>query len=233
MLADHAKLLQFEVEKATAEVVNRERELVLRLSKAAEFRDPETGAHIYRMAFYSKLIAQSLGLPEAYQRDILEAAPMHNVGKLATPDYILLKPGKLAADEMSIMRRHAEIGAQILAGSSSALLRLAEEIAGAHHEKFDGSGYPKGLKGEEIPLAGRIVAVADCIRCIDLGTPLQKALADRAGAPILAGKYRIAFLPALRECILELLGRSVEDRIEFPGLTGLSHCACMTDHCIA
>ena len=216
MLADRAKLLQFEVEKATAEVVNRERELVLRLSKAAEFRDPETGAHIYRMAFYSKLIAQSLGLPEAYQRDILEAAPMHDVGKLATPDYILLKPGKLDADEMSIMRRHAKIGAQILAGSSSALVRLAEEIAGAHHEKFDGSGYPKGLKGEEIPLAGRIVAVADVFDALTSERPYKKPWPIERARQFLQENIGSHFCPRCANAFLNSWDEVLKIRSNFP-----------------
>lgn len=175
LLADRAKLLQHEVEKATAEVLQRTRELVLRLSKAAEFRDPETGAHINRMAHYSKLIAKQLGLSEEFQNEILEAAPMHDVGKLATPDYILLKPGRLDPDEMTIMRQHAEIGAQILSGSKSSLIQLAEEIAGTHHEKFDGSGYPRGLGGESIPLSGRIVAVADVFDALTSKRPYKSA----------------------------------------------------------
>ena len=175
LLADRAKLLQHEVNKATESVLQRERELVLRLSKAAEFRDPETGAHINRMAHYSKLIAKKLALPEEFQQLILEAAPMHDVGKLATPDYILLKPGRLDDDEMTIMRKHAEIGALILSGSNSSLIRLAEEIAGSHHEKFDGSGYPRGMVGDAIPLSGRIVAVADVFDALTSERPYKRA----------------------------------------------------------
>ncbi|MES2149485.1 MAG: HD domain-containing phosphohydrolase [Pseudomonadota bacterium] len=175
LLADRAKLLEHEVAAATAGIVARERELVVRLARAAEFRDPETGAHILRMARYSELIARTLGLAPAFQTMLLEAAPMHDVGKLATPDYILLKPGRLAPEEMSIMKRHAEIGAHILAGSDSPLIQLAEQIAGAHHEKFDGSGYPRGLAGEAIPLAARIVAVADVFDALTSERPYKRA----------------------------------------------------------
>ncbi|MFZ6673141.1 HD domain-containing phosphohydrolase [Undibacterium sp. Xuan67W] len=174
LLEDKAKLLQHEVEKATQDIRQRERELVIRLSKAAEYRDPETGAHVQRMAHYSKLIARSLGLSEEFQQMILDAAPMHDVGKLATPDYILLKPGKLDDEEMAIMRRHATIGAQILGGSDAPIIQLGEEIAGSHHEKFDGSGYPLKLVGEQIPLSGRIVAVADVFDALVSERPYKK-----------------------------------------------------------
>ena len=203
LLSDRAKLLQHEVDKATAAVLQRERELVIRLSKAAEFRDPETGGHIHRMAHYSSLIAKQLGLSATFQQEILEAAPMHDVGKLATPDYILLKPGRLDADEMVIMRRHAEIGAQILAGSSSPLIRLAEEIAGSHHEKFDGSGYPKGLVGEAIPLSGRIVAVADVFDALTSERPYKRAWSIDDARRFLIENSGSHFCPRCANALLE------------------------------
>jgi len=175
LLADRARLLAGEVAAALEDLAGRERELVTRLARAAEFRDPETGAHIQRMARYSELIARALGLPLAYQQRLLEAAPLHDVGKLATPDHILLKPGRLTDDEMVVMRRHAEHGGQILAGSASPLLQLAEDIARAHHEKFDGSGYPGGLAGAAIPLAARIVAVADVFDALTSVRPYKRA----------------------------------------------------------
>ena len=110
-----------------------------------------------------------------WQELLLKAAPMHDVGKLATPDHILLKPGRLDPDEMAIMRQHAEIGGQILAGSDSPLIRLAEEIASGHHEKYDGSGYPRGLAGEQIPLSARIVAVADVFDALSSERPYKPA----------------------------------------------------------
>jgi putative two-component system response regulator len=175
MLADRAKLLEHEVAEAIASVTAREMELVTRLARAAEFRDPETGAHIMRMARYSALIARELGLDAQWQDLLLKAAPMHDVGKLATPDHILLKPGRLDPDEMAIMRQHAKIGGYILAGSDSPLIRLAEEIACGHHEKYDGSGYPDGLAGERIPLPARIVAVADVFDALSSERPYKPA----------------------------------------------------------
>lgn len=175
LLADRAALLAEEVRLATAKIVEQERETIFCLAKAAEYRDPETGAHILRMAHYSKLIARELGLSEAEQELLLAAAPMHDVGKVGTPDMILLKPGKLTEEEFSIMKQHAVIGYEVLNTSSSPLLKTAAEIARTHHEKFDGSGYPRGLKGADIPLFGRIVAVADVFDALTSERPYKKA----------------------------------------------------------
>lgn len=174
-LADKAAWLAEEVEKATAAVHLREQELLFRMSRAAEFRDPETGAHIQRMANYSSLIAQQLGLSSEEQTLILQAAPMHDVGKIGIPDQILLKPGQLTAEEFSIMKTHTTIGFELLKGSVSTILEAATTIAVSHHEKFDGSGYPYGLTGTAIPLFGRIVAVADVFDALTSERPYKKA----------------------------------------------------------
>ncbi len=175
LLHDRAAHLAEEVRTATEAIVLRERDLIVRLSRAAEFRDPETGGHIQRMAHYAASIARHLGEPESYAQALLTAAPMHDVGKLGTPDHILLKAGRLDELEQAEMRRHPEIGGRILADTQSPLLRLACEIAETHHEKFDGSGYPRGLKGEQIPLGGRIVAVADVFDALNSTRPYKKA----------------------------------------------------------
>jgi len=174
-LEDRAAWLAEKVAEATSEILDREREMITRLSRAAEFRDPETGAHIMRMANYSRLIAEHLGLPGQDQEMILRAAPMHDVGKIAIPDHILLKPGRLDDDELVVMKTHAEKGYEILRGSKSGLLDLAALIAWTHHEKFDGSGYPRGLRGEDIPMPGRIVAVADVFDALTSERPYKRA----------------------------------------------------------
>lgn len=174
-LMNQAGRLAQEVKKATAEIFAREKESIFRLSKAAEFRDPETGAHILRMAHYSALIARRLGWDDDAVDLILQAAPMHDVGKLGTPDYILLKPAMLTTDEFEVMKRHTLVGWEILKGSASPMLQLAAEIALSHHEKYDGSGYPHGLAGEAIPLSGRIVAVADVFDALTSARPYKRA----------------------------------------------------------
>ncbi len=174
-LADQATWLASEVRKATKEIVNRERETVIRLCKAAEFRDPETGAHILRMAHFSQLIARELGLSEDDQELLLEAAPMHDIGKVGIADKILLKPGRLDEAEFTIMKQHAQFGYELLKGSASRALQAGAEIARGHHEKFDGSGYPGGIRGEEIPIFSRIVAVADVFDALTSERPYKKA----------------------------------------------------------
>lgn len=131
------------------------------LGIACEYRDDDTAAHIKRMALYTRVIAENMGLDSAYVQLLETAAPMHDIGKIGVPDSILLKPGKLTEQEYKIMQQHPGIGARILAKSNSPLLREAYDIALNHHEKWDGSGYPQGLRGEAIPVSGRIVALAD------------------------------------------------------------------------
>ncbi len=174
-LADRAAWLADEVRKATAEIIARERETVIRLCKAAEYRDPETGAHILRMAHFSRLIGRGLGLSVEDQELLLEAAPLHDIGKVGIADKILLKPGRLDEEEFEIMKHHAIYGFELLQGSSSRVLQVGADIAKGHHEKFDGSGYPLGLAGTDIPIFSRIVAVADVFDALTSERPYKKA----------------------------------------------------------
>ncbi len=174
-LADRARHLSELVDARTQEIRERERELIFRISRAAEFRDPETGAHIQRMAYYSQIIAHGLDLDTATQKLILEAAPMHDVGKIGIPDYILLKPGKLTPEEFEVMKGHARLGHELLKESRSEILRAGATIALSHHERYDGSGYPNQLKGPAIPLLGRIVAVADVFDALTSERPYKRA----------------------------------------------------------
>ncbi len=201
-LEDRAVWLAEEVKKATEEILARERETIVRLSRAADSRDPETGAHILRMSHYSKLIAAQLGLSEEDQEMLLEAAPMHDIGKVGIPDYILLKPGRLDVAEFEIMKRHAIKGYEILSGSQSTMLQAAAEIALAHHEKYDGSGYPKGLIGEAIPLFARICAVGDVFDALTSERPYKKAWEDEHAIELLREGAGSHFDPACVEAFL-------------------------------
>jgi len=183
ILADLAETLDVQVEEKTRHLLEREREIVWRLSRATERRDNDTGAHIIRMGKISGIIAEAMGLPEAECRMIEIAAQMHDVGKVGIPDDILFKPGRLTPEERVVMETHAELGWDILSGSDSPLVRLAADIAVSHHEKWDGSGYPHHLVGDAIPIGGRISALADvfdallAIRPYKQAWSLEKAIA--------------------------------------------------------
>lgn len=154
--------LENKVEERTAELNETRLSIIRQLGRAAEFKDNETGLHVIRMSHYTRLIAESLvGEANEWTDLMFQASPMHDVGKIGISDKIMLKPGKLEADEFNIMKQHPKFGAEIIGKHQSKLLILAREIALTHHEKFDGSGYPNGLVGEEIPISGRISAVAD------------------------------------------------------------------------
>jgi putative two-component system response regulator len=220
-LADRAAWLAEEVRKATAQIVIQERETIFCLAKAAEYRDPETGAHILRMSHYSKHIATQLELPRDQQELLLEAAPMHDIGKVGTPDMILLKPGKLTNEEFAIMKHHAAIGYEVLHKSTSPLLQVAAEIAYTHHEKFDGSGYPRGLKSENIPLFGRIVAVADVFDALTSQRPYKKAWSLEEAIHLLREGSGNHFDPACVDAflcdfdqILAIKGRFIDEQME-------------------
>ena len=214
-LADRAKWLAEEVRQATIEIVQRERETVIRLSKAAEYRDPETGAHILRMAHYSELIARGLGLSVPEQELLLEAAPLHDIGKVGIPDHILLKPGRLTLPEFEIMKLHAIYGYEILKGSSSKVLQAGAEIARAHHEKFDGTGYPNGLKSQDIPIFSRIVAVADVFDALTSERPYKNAWTLERSAEYIQANSGIHFDPACVSTFFSQWSQVLEIRQRF------------------
>ncbi|WP_338847356.1 HD domain-containing phosphohydrolase [Massilia sp. W12] len=202
-LQSRASWLTEEVRKATQELREREQETIMLLCRASEYRDPETGAHIQRMAHYSALIARELGLSEQEQEMVLNAAPMHDIGKVGTPDHILLKPGRLTDEELVIMRQHAQIGYELLKSSRADMLQQAAIIARAHHERFDGQGYPQGLAGEAIPLVGRIVAVADVFDALTSARPYKQAWSLQAARDYLEQNRGSHFCP---RCVDAMLG---------------------------
>ncbi|AWU97034.1 HD domain-containing phosphohydrolase [Azospirillum ramasamyi] len=202
LLRDRAALLADEVERVTAVLQRQGEELVTRLSRAAEYRDPETGAHIERMALYSRLIAEAAGCGGVYALELQKAAPMHDIGKIGIADMILLKPGRLTPEEMTVMRQHAAIGHRILANSDIPLLRLAAEIALSHHEKFDGSGYPNGLAGNAIPLSGRIVAIADVFDALTSTRPYKRSWTVEEARRFMVEQRGRHFDPALLDAFL-------------------------------
>ncbi|WP_244536938.1 HD domain-containing phosphohydrolase [Methylobacterium brachiatum] len=198
-LAEQAAWLDGEVEAALRHMREREEEIIFRLSLAVEYRDNDTGDHTWRVARYSQIVAEALGLPAEVCRNLYLAAPLHDVGKVAIPDGILLKPGRLDPDEFALIKTHATIGQRILGGSTSELIRLAAEIAEAHHEKWDGSGYPKGLAGPQIPLSARIVAVADVFDALTTQRPYKEAMPFEAALDCIRADSGRHFDPACVE----------------------------------
>lgn len=160
-LADQNKLLKFEVFKKTKELYDTRLEIIQKLSKAAEYKDSYTGKHIERVSSYSYIIAKEFGMSEEECELIYNAAPMHDIGKIGIPDEILKKKGSLNKKERSIMSMHPAIGANIIGNTNVLLLQIAKNIAMEHHEKWDGSGYPMGIKGRDINIFARIVSIAD------------------------------------------------------------------------
>ncbi|HAC28844.1 MAG TPA: two-component system response regulator, partial [Marinobacter hydrocarbonoclasticus] len=175
-------------------------------------KDNETGLHVIRMSHFSRLIALEAGLGEAWSDTLLNAAPMHDIGKIGIPDAILQKPGKLEPDEWAIMQRHAEIGAEIIGEDGSDLLNMAREVAMNHHEKWDGSGYPKGLKGSTIPISARIVALADVFDALTSERPYKKAWSIEQATDLIREQSGKHFDPELVEAFFRCLPAILEVR---------------------
>lgn len=199
------KILDGMVKERTKELNDTRLEVIHRLGRAAEYRDDMTGFHIIRMSRYSQLLGLAVGMDETEAETLLNASPMHDIGKIGIPDYVLLKPGKLDPDEWKIMKTHVDIGVEILAGSDSVLMNMAAEVAQNHHEKWDGSGYPCGLVGEEIPITGRVVAVADVFDALTTERPYKKAWPIEEAVEFLREQKGKHFEPKLVELFIEIL----------------------------
>jgi len=208
--------LEVRVEERTREVASARDEILQRLAMAAEFRDDQTGEHTQRVGTISALVAEALGLPDEEIELIRRAAPLHDVGKIGIPDEILLKPGPLDAAERELMKRHTKIGARLVSGSEAAPLRMAEQIAATHHEHWDGAGYGVGLSGTDIPISGRIVAVADVFDALTHSRPYKEAWTGEAAVQEILSQRGRQFDPSVVEAFIDV--KDVIDLRERPAV---------------
>ncbi|MBN1393827.1 MAG: CHASE domain-containing protein [Pirellulales bacterium] len=193
----HADQLQEKVYRQTADIRRAQEEVIFRLLTAAECRDEETGAHVRRVGLMSEALARAAGWPDAEVDCIRQAAPMHDIGKIGIPDAILRKPGKLSRDEFEIMKTHTTLGADMLADSKVPMLQMAERIALAHHERWDGQGYPNGLAGQDIPEAARIVSIADVFDALTHARVYKPAMSEEDALAIMRSEAGRQFDPLL------------------------------------
>jgi CHASE2 domain-containing sensor protein len=202
--SSEGRLLGWAVRRRTEQLRDAQLEIITRLAQAAESRDGDTGQHIHRIGSLCERLALQIGFGAAQAHMLRQASAMHDVGKIGIPDHVLLKPGSLDAGEWEIMKSHATKGAEILAGSTSPLIQMAEAIARTHHERWDGSGYPNGLKGEEIPLVGRICAICDVFDALGSKRPYKEAWPPARVLDEIAKGSGSHFDPALVTAFLEL-----------------------------
>jgi len=217
---DQAKILEDAVKKRTRELRETQLEIIRHLGRAGEYRDNETGMHIVRMSKICECLAGARGLGDIFTETILHASPMHDVGKIGIPDRILLKPGKLDPKEWEIMQTHAEIGVKILGESPNEALTMARNIAWTHHEKFDGSGYPRGMVGEEIPVEGRIAAVADVFDALTSERPYKKAWSVEESVEFIKANSGSHFDPDYVELFVNSMGDILKIRKLYADLEG-------------
>ena len=206
-IAEVNDLLEEQVRERTSELRATELEIIKRLGQAVESRDEETGEHIERIALLSHKLALAAGLSADEAELLRRASAMHDVGKIAIPDDILRKPDPLTPEEREVMQRHTEVGGDLLAGSRSPVVQLGEVIARTHHEHWDGTGYPAGLAGEDIPLAGRICAVCDVFDALVSARPYKVAWAIEDALDEIRALSGSQFDPRLVELFLELVAQ--------------------------
>ncbi len=208
-------ILEEKVKERTKELNNTRLSVIQKLGRAAEYRDNETGNHVIRMSRYSALLAKKVGLNEKHCDLILNAAPMHDIGKIGIPDSILLKPGKLDHAEWQIMKTHVAIGAEILADDESELLQMAQKMALQHHEQFSGSGYPNGLKGEEIAIEARIITTSDIFDALTSERPYKKAWSVEDAINEMESKSGLILDPKLVTAFKEILPDVLKIKAQF------------------
>jgi len=216
-LANQNAILERKVKERTREIEETQKEIILRLGLATEMRDTDTGMHVKRIRGYSELLARKYGLSSEESELIGMASTLHDIGKIGIPDHILLKAGKLEYAEMAVMKTHSVIGARSLDGSRAELIEMAKIIALTHHERWDGKGYPTGLKGEEIPLAGRIVSLADVFDALTTKRPYKDAWTVEKAVQLIRECRGTQFDPMLADIFLDSLPEIVAIREEFSG----------------
>ncbi len=210
-----SNLLESLVKAATAEIRARERETLMRLARVGEYRDYETSRHLVRMALYARLLAEASGFSDEEAETIELAAPLHDIGKVGIPDNILLKAGPLDAQELITMRKHPLIGFQVLQDSPSKYLQKGAEIALSHHERYDGSGYPKGLVGKKIPISARIVAIADVFDALTSKRPYKEAWSVEKAIEYIEGEAGKHFDPELVKLLVKIRTKLEKIREEY------------------
>lgn len=205
-LAHQNRELERQVRTRTEELWQTRLAVIRCLGKAAEFKDDHTGLHVVRMSHYSRILGKACGMSDADADLLMNASPLHDVGKIGVPDGILKKSGRLTPDEWAVMQRHVEFGAEIIGEQDSELLRMARRIALTHHEKWDGTGYPMGLKGEQIPLEGRITALADVFDALTSERPYKKAWSVEQTLGYIRDRRGMQFDPMLVDALDGVLG---------------------------
>lgn len=211
----HVEALETIVAKRSDQLKKSRYSLIQRLGKAAEYRDEETGNHILRMSHICEVLAKACGWNEELCEIILHASPMHDIGKIGIPDSILLKPAKFAGPEWEIMKTHPIIGAKLLDGDDSELMRMAKDIALYHHEKWDGSGYPYGLKGEAIPISARIASVADVFDALTSSRPYKPAWSIEKALEYISSNSESHFDPFVVDAFMNELPKVLSIRQKF------------------
>ncbi len=222
--ADQLRASMEREQQRASDLENAYMEMVRRLMTASTYKDRETGEHIQRLGHYSRLLALEIGLPEGEANMLFTAAPMHDLGKIGIPDRVLYKEGPLNEEEWAIMKRHPEIGARLLEGSQSPLIEMARVVALGHHERWDGTGYPYGIKGGEIPIAARIVSICDSYDALRSRRPYKKSFSHEQACSIIHyGDGRTApehFDPLVLEAFLRVndglnqIWESIQDPVE-------------------
>jgi putative two-component system response regulator len=222
-LYDQNRELERMVRERTAELHHTRLEIIKRLGRAAEFRDNETGMHVIRVAHFCRLLGEAVRMNEEDVDLLFNAAPMHDIGKIGIRDHVLLKPGKLDDDEIKIMRQHVPFGGEIIGEHADRLLSMARLIAMTHHEKWDGTGYHRGLKGEEIPLVGRITSIADVFDALTSVRPYKKAWPVEDAVKLIQREAGTSFDPELVQKFVALLPQILAIREKYSDAPQVGH----------